>query len=45
MYSVIFHVIGTYFKQLDTIPTAEAHVLQLFAVRGENRAATLAALR
>ena len=45
MNSVIFKVVCTHFEQLDTIPTAESHGVELFAVRGEHRAATLAALR
>ena len=45
MFSVEFKVVATAVPSLDTIPTAEAHVLQLFAVGREDRAATLAALR
>jgi len=45
MNSVIFKVVATHFEQLDTIPTTEAHVLQLFTVSGEDCTAALAALR
>ena len=45
MNSVVFKVVCTHFEQLDTIPTTESHVLQLFTIGGEDCTATLAALR